>query len=170
MPLSVAREDTMRQSLYGILIGAAAVVATSSIGFAGEQKLEFKLVTKPIDAKVTEIANVEGQTVVSGKYFGVAVKDGRIGVKEFVSNYDLLKGSGPFYGYSTYTFEDGSITARYTGSIKDGKAKGEYTILSGTGTYANATGTGTIESAPNPFKDKGVNLLDITLLIKAPGL
>ena len=67
----------MRQSLYGILIGGAAVVATSSIAFAGEQKLEFKLVTKPIDVKVTEIANVEGQTVASGKYFGVAVfKDG----------------------------------------------------------------------------------------------
>ena len=74
----------------------------------------------------------------------------------------MLKGSGSYYGYSTYTFEDGSI--------KDGKSKGEYTILSGTGAYANATGTGTIESAPNPFKDKGVNLLDITLVIKAPGL
>lgn len=160
----------MRQSLYGILIGAA-VVATSSVAFAGEQKLEFKLVTRPIDVKVTEIANVEGQTVASGKYFGVAVfKDGRIGVKEFVNSYDLLKGSGSYYGYSTYTFEDGSITARYTGSIKDGKSKGQYTILSGTGAYANATGTGTIESAPNPFKDKGVNLLDITLDIKAPGL
>src|SRR5689334_22849826 len=94
-------EDShMRQSLYGILIGAAAVVATSNIAFAGEQKL----VTKPIDVKVTEIANVEGQTVASGKYFGVAVfKDGRIGVKEFVNSYDLLKGSGSYYGYSTYT-------------------------------------------------------------------
>src|SRR6516162_10300542 len=76
-------EDThMRQSLYGILVGAATVVATSNIAFAGEQKLEFKLVTKPIDVKVTEIA-IEGQRVTSGKYFGVAVfKDGRIGVKE----------------------------------------------------------------------------------------
>ena len=92
--------------------------------------LEFKLVVKPIDVKVTEAANIEGQTVASGKLFGVAVfKDGRIGVKEFVNVSDSLKGSGPFFGYSTYTFEDGSITARYTGSVKDGKSKGEYTIL-----------------------------------------
>ena len=160
----------MRKSFVLFLSGVALIVAASS-AVAGEKVLEFKLVTKPIDVKVVEAANVEGQTIATGKFFGVAVfKDGRIGVKEFVGSSDMLKGSGSFFGYSTYTFEDGSITARYTGSSKDGKATGEYTILSGTGAYANATGTGTIESAPNPFKDKGVNLLDITLVIKAPGL
>jgi len=128
----------MRKSLAVFLSGAALVIAAST-ALAGEQVLEFKLVTKPIDYKITEVANVEGQTVGSGKLFGVAVfKDGRIGVKEFVNSSDLLKGSGPFFGYSTYTFEDGSITARYTGSVKDGRSTGEYTILSGTGAYANS--------------------------------
>ena len=45
--------------------------------------------------------------------------------------------------------------------------RGRIYVLSGTGAYANATGTGTIESAPNPFK--GVNLLDIKLVVKTPG-
>ena len=157
----------MRKSLAVFLSGAALVIAAST-ALAGEQVLEFRLVTKPLDVKVIEAANVEGQKVVSGKFFGVAVfKDGRIGVKEFVYSGDMLKGSGPLYGYSTYTFEDGSITARYAGSTKDGRLKGEYAILSGTGAYANATGTGGFESAPNPFK--GVDLLDVKLVVKTPG-
>lgn len=90
-----AEEKPMRKSLAVFLSGVALVIAAST-ALAGEQVLEFKLIAKPIDVKVTEAANVEGQTVVSGKFFGVTVfKDGRIGVKEFVHSATRSKARDP---------------------------------------------------------------------------
>ena len=71
--------------------------AASMPALAGEQVLEFKLVTTPVDVKVFEAANLDGQSLSAGKYFGVAYfKDGRIAVKNFVSSGEVLKGSAPF--------------------------------------------------------------------------
>jgi hypothetical protein len=56
------------------------------------------------------------------KFYGAAFfKDGHVAAKEFVFAGDFNKGSGPFYGYSTYQFEDGStITARFAGTSRAG--------------------------------------------------
>ena len=122
----------MRQSAFlRFLIGLAALFAASSAAFAGEQMLEFKLVTTPVDVKVFEAANLDGQSLSAGRYFGVAYfKDGRIAVKNYIATTDTLKGSGSVRGYSTYTFNDGSsITASYTGEVKGGLRSGTYTIV-----------------------------------------
>jgi hypothetical protein len=131
---------------------------------AGERTLEFQLVTKYLDIRTMDAANVDGQTVTQGKAFGVAVfKDGKIGTKEFIFARDGQKGGGTYYGYSTYTFDDGSITARYVGSYDSKRSHCDYTILSGTGNYAGATGTGTCDSVPNPFKETGLYKVKLQL-------
>jgi hypothetical protein len=80
---------------------------------------------------------------MAAKMFGTAFfKDGRIAFKDFVYSHDLMKGSGPFFGYSTYTFEDGSsLVTRFDGKYEAGKPlHGDYMILSGTGKYAGREG------------------------------
>jgi hypothetical protein len=145
-----------------------AILAASSPALAGEEVLEFRLVTTPVDMKVVEVAAIDGQTVRSGKAWGVAYfKDGRIAVKDFAISAELLKGNGPIRGFSTYTFEDGSsITASFVGEYKDGKGHGDYTILSGTGKYANATGTGSFDGATGALK--GANLYNGKFSLKTP--
>jgi hypothetical protein len=136
---------------------------------AGEHNLEFKLVIKPVDVKSLEAPNIEGQSVALMKMHGVAFfKDGRVASKEFIYSTDFNKGSGPFFGYSTYQFEDGSsITARFAGTQRAGQpVHGEYSVLSGTGTYAGAKGSGFFDSVPH--KLTGANLLSGKFSITTP--
>jgi hypothetical protein len=157
-----------RTSFARFMIGAASLIAASTAAFAGEQVLEFKLVTKLIDPKIVEAASIDGQTMMTSKAFGVAFfKDGRVAAKDFIVSADLRKGSGAIRGYSTYTFDDGSsITASFAGETKEGRAHGVYTILSGTGDYANATGTGSFDGIPAGFK--GANLYNGKFDVQTP--
>jgi hypothetical protein len=123
-----------------------ALVGTAS---AGEHVLEFKLVVRPVEAKTLEAPNIDGQIVLLNKMSGVAFfKDGRVASKDFIYSADYNKGAGPFFGYSTYQFEDGSsITARFAGTERAGQpTHGDYTVISGTGKYAGAKGTGSFDS------------------------
>jgi hypothetical protein len=86
------REDNHAQQpdlLSRFLIGAACLIAASTAAVAGEQVLEFKLVTRAIDPKVVQAANIEGQTMSTSNAFGVAFfKDGRVAAKDFVVSTD----------------------------------------------------------------------------------
>jgi hypothetical protein len=158
----------MKQAYVSAFLGAAAL-APASGSFAGEQVLEFKLITHGVDVKEVQAPNIEGRVLGTGNLFGVAFfKDGRIAAKDFVGGYDTLKGEGRYWGYSTYTFEDGSsINASYVAESKGGKFHGDYTILSGTGMYDKATGTGSFDALPTKWTD-GAFLFDGKFDVKTP--
>ncbi len=139
-----------------IALVLASLAGTYQPTYAADQVLEFKLVTRNIDAKMHEAKNVEGQSIGVAKAYGVAYfKDGRIASKDIVYSWDQSKGAGPLSGYSTYTFEDGStITARFAGNARaPGQFRGDYTVLSGTGSFAGVKGTGSFESTPAKFPE-----------------
>ena len=153
----------------------STAVVLAAFGFfaqgalSADHNLEFKLVVTPVDVKNFEVANVEGQNVSLMKMSGVAYfKDGRVAAKNFVFSTDYNKGAGPFFGYSTYQFEDGStITARFAGTSRVGQpTHGEYTIISGTGMYAGAKGTGFFDSVPH--KLTGSSLLNGKFTFSTP--
>ena len=85
-----------RTCFLGFLLGAASLIAASTAALAGEQVLEFKLVTKAIDPKVVQASNIEGQTMSTSNAFGVAFfKDGRVAAKDFIVSTDLRKRRRP---------------------------------------------------------------------------
>lgn len=102
-------------------------------------------------------------------YGAAFFKDGRVASKEFIFSGDFSKGSGPFLGYSTYQFEDGStIVARFAGTQRAGQpVHGDYTVVSGTGVYAGAKGTGSFDSAPHKFTG-GVSLVNGKFAVTTP--
>jgi quercetin dioxygenase-like cupin family protein len=69
---------------------------------------------------------------------------------ELLGNVSYVKGSGPIFGFVTYTFADGSTLGVQMQGAATASAGGDETafaatlgVLGGTGRYANATGTGT---------------------------
>lgn len=153
---------------WQVLAFAALCGASASSG-AGEQVLAYTLVTRAMDVKTEKVAAVEGLVVSAGRYAGTAIfENGRIANKEFTLSYDFRKGAGPFYGYSTYTFVDGSaLVMRFEGVQEPGKPMlGRYTVLSGSGAYAGATGTGYFEKIDDPWEN--ANLFRGSLQIRTP--
>ena len=80
---------------------------------------------------------------------GTATVDGQpVGV-ELLGNVSYVKGSGPIFGFVTYTFADGSTLGVQFQGAATATANGDETsfaatlgVLGGTGHYATATGTG----------------------------
>jgi hypothetical protein len=161
--------DIMKRKGARVLLAALGLPFSLSMGVAhaGEKTLEFQLVTKYIEPRTLDAPNLEKQTITQAKAFGVAVfRDGRIGTKDYIIANDISKGAGTAFGYSTYTFDDGSVTARFTATAGSQGVHGEYTILAGTGAYAGAGGSGTFDSIPNPFTSTG--LYKVKLKIVTP--
>ena len=146
----------MNGSLLATAALAGLLAAAPQRSTAADQVLEFKLVTRAIEVKAFDAKNIEGQSVGVMKAHGVAYfKDGRVASKDFTSSWDHHKGAGPFCGYITYTFDDGStMVARVAAvSLGGGQFRGDYTVLSGSGAFAGAKGMGSFESMPAKLPD-----------------
>jgi hypothetical protein len=139
------------------LAGAAGLVACLAAGSAAaeEQTLRFRLVVSLTDVAFTEFAAAPGAMIGAGEAVGVAIfEDGRIAFKNFVVSIDETEAAGSARGYSTYTFENGdSLTLSFTNDWTAEGSSGDYVLLSGTGAYEGAKGTGHFEAVEDPWEN-----------------
>lgn len=137
-----------------VCIATASLLASAGVAAAEEQTLQFRLVTQQV-GQPTDLPAIGGHELMAGRYMGVAVfADGRIAHKRFVGIEDVAGDAGTFKGYSTYTFQNGdSLTLAYTGKWDGEGLLGEYRMISGTGAYEGATGTGSFTMQEEPWDE-----------------
>lgn len=152
----------MVRSFIATALLVLLVGLTTAPAEAAEQTLKFRLVTYALNVTAIPASNTEGHILGVGKFRGVAVfEDGGLADKLFTVSFDYTEGVGPFHGYSTYIFEDGStIGARFDGTSEVGKngrvIRGEYSVLTGTSRYEGVKGSGSFVSKPVPWEEGAV--------------
>jgi hypothetical protein len=151
------------------IITLAVLVGAAPFAHAAEVSLKFRLVVTDKTSTVLPVAHVEGRALGAHDAVGVAVfEDGRIAFKRFVYIDDGTEAEGSITGYSTYEFENGdSVTAKFTAGWSAAGLEGDYEVLSGTGAYAGATGTGTFATTTFPWED--ANIFDGAFTLDVPG-
>ncbi len=129
-----------------------AVFSTGSLlataAAAEEQTLKFKLVVSMTSNTELQLASLPDRSLTANEAVGVAIfEDGRIAFKRFVVSSAGGNDDGATIGLSTYTFQNGnSLTMKFTGGWSGQTDGGDYVVLSGTGAFEGATGTGRFDA------------------------
>jgi hypothetical protein len=134
------------------LLSVTAVVLTITIGFfianANAEESNFRVTNYLTKLEYIPVADVDKHVVGTYERRGLAIfENGEVAAYQTIGTYDFVDYNGPFHGYSTMTYKDGSTTvAKYDATMtqESGKmptfmGKGEY--LKGTGKYEGIKGT-----------------------------
>jgi ABC-type branched-subunit amino acid transport system substrate-binding protein len=128
--------------------------AASSVGAAATNRSAVRL-NAELDSQGTTTHQINGGSVLYGRnlLMGSAEISGGVVDVEMIGNVDYTNGSGPFFGFVTFTWPDGTILS----TTMDGAAQpttdgstsfaASLTIIGGTGRYADATGSGSFRGS-----------------------
>lgn len=150
-------------------ISIAIITLAALPASAAEETLNFRLVVTDTETGEHTDPAIEGFALGAVKSVGVAMlEDGRIAYKEFV-RIDMAGDGAPTRqpGYSNYKFENGdSLQVAFTAGAVEGGYTVEYEVLSGTGAYSNATGTGRLDLVPTEWSD--ASLFEGSITVSTP--
>ncbi|WP_145962739.1 hypothetical protein [Mangrovicoccus ximenensis] len=141
------------QSFVLGLAAACAVPVCSQPAISAEETLRFRLVVHHIETDTMRNPAETGPELSASHSVGVAVmEDGRLAWKEFVWIGFGGDGAVPSQGFSSYVFENGDgLDVRFSSGPGEGGYFVDYEVLSGSGGYAGATGTGQLKLVPTDW-------------------
>ena len=135
-----------------ILLSAFAFVLTITIGFfianVNAEESKFRVTNYLVKMEYIPVADVDKHVVGTYERRGIAVfENGEVAAYHTIGTFDFVDANGPFHGYSTSTYKDGSTTitkydatmTKESGNMPKLKGKGDY--IKGTGKYEGIKGT-----------------------------
>ena len=138
-----------------ILVASLAASLLPAAVLAEEQVLRFKLVITTTNDTKMDLPSIADRSLVGSEAVGVAYfEDGRVAFKRFALATIRGEEDGNWMGLSTYTFENGdALNLQFTGSWSPEGATVDYALLSGTGAFEGATGSGELTGINTSWKD-----------------
>ena len=138
-------------------LAATALVALAGLTGAPAQAAKSKTLVFDVDltSAGTTLETLPGDVTYGWNDLQGPTRWGKASAQmRFLGNVDYVSGTGPFGGFVTVTRADGvkiafSVsgwsTSPETSGTANAKFRGTLTVIGGTGPYAKATGTGTME-------------------------
>lgn len=138
-------------------LAATALVALAGLAGSPAQAAKSKVLVFDVDltSAGTTLETLPGDVTYGWNDLNGPTRWGKSSAQmRFLGSVDYISGTGPFGGFVTVTRADGvkiafSVsgwsTSPETSGTANAKFRGTLTVIGGTGPYAKATGTGTME-------------------------
>jgi len=133
------------------IMSIIAFVFSFTIGFSSTdvnaEDVEFQVASYIVNFEFLPVPDVDKHAIGTYERRGVAIfKDGETAAYHTRGTWDFIDSNGPFQGYTTLTYKDGSTaSSKYTGTMKKEPEKlptytGKGEWIKGTGKYEGIKG------------------------------
>lgn len=139
-------------SFMGTLIVAVCLLGFSRLAGAGT--MTCKVSAYIINMEIIPVGDVLGHAVGYNHRKGlVFFENGEVATYTYWGTLDLIKGKGPFKGYSIFAFSDGALIVKKMQGVLEPGPQGLPLSVNGTGQFIS--GTGRFQGIKGDFKITG---------------
>ncbi|MEE9320301.1 MAG: hypothetical protein V3U76_07650 [Granulosicoccus sp.] len=164
------KNSALKKSVQ-MLILPLTMVGTGGNFLAAEQTLECQLYINSSTEDASSVSVPKAGVTLDSTRIGsfCLFADGSVADKQFVviSRAEDEGASGSGMGFSIYSFQNGdTLSLKFETTWGSNGLKGIYQVLDGTGSYAGASGDGTITGVESPWETSAI--VDIVINVSTP--